>query len=96
MPLSANMGMYLLFKNISDNYDEVRGEAASPNLQSSRAFSMSSSKSSVTYYMRIENNNDLKDNVDMESIDNSQLLYATLTEWDNQISTVADPNSNMI
>ena len=72
--------MYLLFKNISDNYDEVRGRTASPNLQSSRAFSISSSKSSVAYHVRIENNNDLEDNVDMEPIDNSQLLYVTLTE----------------
>ena len=86
--------MYLLFKNISDNYDEVRGRTTSPNLQSSRASSIS--KSSVTYHVRIENNNDLEDDVDMEPIDNSQLLYVILMEWDNQVSTVANPNSNMI
>jgi len=72
------MGIYFSFKNISDNYDEVRGRTASPNLQSSRAPSISSSKSLVAYHVRIENNNDLEDNVDMEPIDNFQLLYTTL------------------
>jgi len=74
------MGIYLSFKNISDNYDEVRGRTASPNLQSSRASSISSSKSLVAYHVRIENNNDLEDNVDMEPIDNFQLMYTTLIE----------------
>jgi len=67
-----------------------------PNLQSSRASSMSSSRSSVTYHVRMENNNDLEDNVDMEPIDNSQLSYVTPMERNNQVSTAANPNSNVI
>lgn len=44
----------------------------------------------------MKNNNDLEDDIDMEPINNSQLLYMTPIEWDNQINIVADPNSNTI
>jgi len=88
--------MDILFRNISNNYDEVKGRTASPNLQSSRISSMFSSKSLVIYYVRMKNNNDLEDDIDMEPINNSQLLYMTPIEWDNQINIVADPNSNII
>ena len=96
IPSSANMGMNLSFRNIFDNYNEMKDRTASPNLQSSKAFSMSSSKSSVTYYVRMENNNDLEDDINMEPINNSQLLYVTFTEHNNQVSTAADSNNNMI
>ena len=88
--------MDLSFRNIFDNYNEMKDRTTFPNLQFSKAFSMSSSKSSVTYYVRMENNNDLEDDINMEPINNSQLLYATLTEHNNQVSTAADPNNNMI
>jgi len=71
MSSSANMGMDLSFRNISDNYDEVRDKTVFPNLQSSRTSSMSSSKSLVAYHVRMENNNNLEDNVNMEPINNS-------------------------
>lgn len=44
----------------------------------------------------MENNNDLEDDINMEPINNSQLLYVTFTEHNNQVSTAADPNNNMI
>jgi len=64
------MGMDLSFRNISDNYNEVRDRTVFPNLQSSRASSMFSSKSLVAYHVRIENNNNLEDDINMEPIDN--------------------------
>jgi len=80
MPSSANTGIDLLFRNISDNYNEVRSRIAFPNFQSSRASFIFLSKSLVAYHVRMENNNDLEDNVYMEPINNSQLLYATPME----------------
>ena len=96
MSSSANMGMDLSFRNISDNYDEVRDRTAFPNLQSFKASSISSSKSLVAYHVRMENNNNLEDNVNMKPIDNFQLSYVIPMEQDNQVSTAANPNSNTI
>ena len=96
MSSSANMGMDLSFRNISDNYDEVRDRTAFPNLQSFKASFISSSKSLVAYHVRMENNNNLEDNVNMEPINNFQLSYVIPMEQDNQVSTMADPNSNTI
>ena len=90
---STNTGMDLLYRNISDNYNEVRGRTSSPKPQSSKASSMSSTKSSVAYYKRIENNNGLDEDFNMED-DSPQLSYVTLKEQANHVSTVANPNTN--
>jgi len=63
--LLANMEIDLSFRNISDNYNKMRGRTTSPNLQSSRTFPISSSKSSVAYHVKMENNNDLEDNINI-------------------------------
>jgi len=50
---STNTGMDILPKNIPDNYDEIRGRISLPKPQSSRASSMSSTKSLVAYHKRM-------------------------------------------
>ena len=85
-----------LFRNTSDNYNEVKGQTSSPNKLSSRTSSMSSTVSSVIYYKRMEINNYLKGNIKIEPINCTQLLYATPKRQVNQVSMVADPNSNII
>jgi len=77
MALPTNMGMDFLFRNISDNYDKVRNKTSSLNLQFSRASLMSSTKLSVIYHKRIEMNNNLESDIEIESIDSPQLLYVT-------------------
>jgi len=88
--LSTNTEMDILFRNISDNYNKVRDRTFFSNPQSSRTSLMSSSKSLVIYYVRMENNNDLEDNIEIEPINNSQLSYITLKEQVNQVSIMAD------
>ena len=72
--LSTNMGMDLSYKNLSNNYDEMRDRTSSSKPQSSRASSMSSTKFSVVYHERMKNNNNLED-INMESFDSPQLSY---------------------
>ena len=57
---------------------------------------MSSTVSSVIYYEKMEINNDLKGDIEMEPINYSYLLYAILVEQANQVSTAADPNNNTL
>ena len=85
-----------VFKNTSDNYDEVRDWTSTPSKQASRAFPISSTVSSVIYYKRIETNNNLEGNVEMKPIEMTQLLYVTLREQVNQVSMVADFYNNMM
>ena len=94
MALPTNMGMDFLFRNISDNYDKVRNKTSFLNLQFSRASLMSSTKSSVIYHKRIEMNNNLESNIEIESIDSPQLLYVTPKKQVNQVSTAVDSNNN--
>jgi len=89
------MGMDISYRNISDNYDEVRGRTSSFKPQSSRISSMSSTKSSVIYHKKMENNNNLED-IDMASFNSPQLSYVTPKEQANQVSIVADPSTNMM
>jgi len=67
---SMYIGMAILLGKIPDNYDEVRGRTISPQPHSSRAFSMSSTKSLVDYHERMEYNNMLNNDIDMN--DNSE------------------------
>jgi len=93
--LSTNTGMDLLYRNISNNYDEIKSRTSSPKPQSSRASLISSTKSLVVYYERMENNNNLED-VDMESFNSPQLSYATPKKQANQVSMVANSSTNMM
>ena len=93
MSSSTNMRINILFRNISDNYNEVRGRTFLPKSQSSRASSISSTKSLVIYYERIKHNNSLDEDFNMG--DNSpQLSYVIPKEQTNHVSIVADPNNN--
>ena len=73
---STNTGMDILPRNIPDNYDEVRNRTSSPKLQFSRASSMPLTKSSVAYYERMEYNNGLNKDINMDN-DSPQLSYKT-------------------
>jgi len=55
-----------------DNYDEVRGRSLSTKRNISRDSSMSSLKSSITYHEKMELNNAMNVNVDID--DNSPVL----------------------
>jgi len=57
-----------------NKYDEVRGRTFLPKLQVSRDFSMSSTKSSVVYHEKMECNNALNEDLDMDN-DSPALLY---------------------
>ena len=88
--------MDILFKNISDNYNKVRDRTSFSNPQSSRTSLISSFKFLVIYYMRMENNNDLEDNIKIEPINSSQLSYVTPKEQVNQVSMMADSINSMM
>ena len=62
-----------------DNYDEVRERTVSPKLQVSRDSSMSSTKFLVVYHEKIECNNTLNKDVNMDK-DSSVLLYKIIQE----------------
>ena len=93
MVSSTNTGMDILSRNIPDNYDKVRSRTSSPKPQSSRAFSMFSTKSLVVYHEIIEYNNGLNEDIDMGD-DSSQLFYAMSKEKTNHVSIAANSNNN--
>ena len=64
-----------IFSGISpDNYDEMRGRTVSPKLQVFRNLSISSTKSLVVYYEKMEHNNTLNKDVNMDK-DSPTLSY---------------------
>jgi len=69
---SNNTGMDIFAGSPTDNYDEVRGRSLLTKRNISRDFSMSSSKLSVAYYEKMELNNTM--NVDVDIDDNSPAL----------------------
>lgn len=70
-------------RNSSDNYDKVRDHMSTPNKQSSREFSISSTISSVTYHDRVMTNNDKDSDTIIELIDIFQLSYMTIEKQTN-------------
>jgi len=62
-----------------DNYDEMRGRSSSPNIQVSRNSLVSSTKSLVAYYKRMECNNTMIEDVNMDN-DSPELSYKTTQE----------------
>ena len=87
-------GMDILSGKIPDNYNEIQGRTISPQPYSSRASSMSSTKSLVNYHMRIEcNNDDIKINNNSKGF---ELFCKTAQEQTIHISMVADPSNNIL
>jgi len=92
---STNTGINILSRNTSDNYDKMRDKTYSPKPQSSRVSSISSTKSLVAYYKRIECNNGLNKDVNMDN-SSPQLSYKIFQEQTKHVSMVADPNNNIM
>ena len=59
-----------------DNYDEVRGRTSLPNIQVSRNLSVSSTKYSVVFHERMEHNNTMIEDIDMNDV-SPELSYKT-------------------
>jgi len=79
LPNSGEMDIDDFHGKSINNYNNVRGHMMYSNKTSSRTVSMSSSEALVNYTTRIEQLNNLPDNEEIrESIDSSQLSYATL------------------
>ena len=78
-----------------DKYDEVKGRTFLPKLQVSKDSSMSSTKSLVTYHDKIECNNALNEDVNMNN-NSSVLLYKTSQEKAIQVSKAANPYNNIL
>jgi len=86
---SRSIEMDFLAGSSPDNFDKVRGKSLSTNKNISRDSSMSSTKSSVTYYKRIANNNAI--DIDDKKVDNSlTLFYETDQKKALHISKVAE------
>ena len=96
VPTNMEIDFENTFRNTSDNYDKMRGRMSTPSKQSSRVFSISSTISLVIYYKRMDINNNLENDINMEPIKMTQLLYAIPREQVNQVSTAVDSNNNMI
>ena len=62
-----------------DNYDEMRGRFSSPNIQVSRNSLVSSTKSLVAYHKRMECNNTMIEDVNMDN-DSPELSYKMTQE----------------
>ena len=92
---STYTGMDILSGKIPDNYDKVRGRTVSLLPQLSRASSMSSTKSSVAYHERMERNNSLNEDIEMDE-DSPGLSYETHQEQAIHVSKVADPSNNTL
>ena len=74
----SNTRMDFFAGNIPDNYDEVRGRSLSTKENLSKDSSMSSIKSSIVYYEKIERNNAM----DVNNVNdvNPALSYETSQE----------------
>ena len=79
----------------SDNYNEVRGRTALSKSQALRDLSMSSTKSPVAYHERMESNNAITKDVDMDE-DSPGLSYKTTQEKVIQVGKAANSNYNMV
>ena len=73
---SINIEIDILPRNISDNFDEIRSRTSSPKPQFSKISLMSLTKSSVAYHERIEYNNGLNKDVNMDN-NSPKLSYET-------------------
>ena len=91
---ASNTGMDFLSGPSSDNYDEVRGRPLSTNKNISRDSSMSSMRSSVIYHERMDHNNAMVIDDDMNDI-TPALSYKDEQEKALQVSKAAEHQDNM-
>jgi len=75
----SNIEMNILKESSLDNYNEVRGRFLSANTNISRDSSISSTKSSVAYHEKIEYNNTMNIDMDMDNF-SSEVSYETSQE----------------
>ena len=80
--------MNILKESSLNNYNEVRGRSLSANTNISRDSSMSSTKSSVAYHEKIEHNNTMNIDMDMNNF-SSEVSYETSQEKALWVSKVA-------
>jgi len=64
---SNNAGIDIFVGFSPDNYDKMRGRTLSTKEQTSRDFSISLTKLSIAYYERIEYNNAMNLDIDMDN-----------------------------
>ena len=76
-----------------NNYNEMRGRTSSPNIQVSRNSLVSSTKSLVAYHEKIECNNTIIEDIDMNDV-SPELLYETIQEKTSWVSKAANTNNN--
>jgi len=81
-------GMNIIVEYFPDKYNEMRGRTFSPKLQVSRDSSMFSTKSLVAYYEKMEHNNALNKDVDMDN-DSLILSYKKSQKKAIQVSKMA-------
>ena len=85
----------IFVETASDNYDEVRGRTLSSNIQVSRNSSVSFTKSSVVYHERMEHNNAIIEDVDMNDV-SPGLLYDMTQGKAIRVSKAADTKNNVV
>ena len=94
VPFKSITGMDIFSGIAPDNYDEVRGKSLSTNVNVSRDSSVSSTRSSVVYHEKMEQNNAMI--IDDDPNDSSPALsYEDKQERAIQVSKAADPQNNM-
>ena len=92
---SNNAGIDIFAGFAPNNYDEVRDRTLSTKEQTSKDSSMSSIKLSIVYHKRMECNNAM--NIDINIDNNSPALsYETFQEKASQVSEIADPQTNIM
>ena len=90
---NAEMDIFVGFA--PDNYNEMRGRTLLTKEQTSRDSSMSLTKSSIVYHKRMECNNAMNVDIDMDN-NSPALSYETFQEKASQVSDTADPQTNMM
>jgi len=89
------MRIDILSGKIPDDYDKVWSRTISLLPQLSRASSISSTKSLVAYYERIEYNNSLNEDIKIDE-DSPRLFYKTYQEQAIHVSKAANPSNNTL
>ena len=94
VPFKSITGMDIFSGIAPDNYDEVRGRSLSTNVNISRDSSMSSTRSSVAYHGKMEQNNAMI--IDDDPNNSSPALsYEDKQEKAIRVSKAADPQNDM-
>ena len=88
-------GIDILKGKSPDNYNEVRGRSVSHNPSISRDTSMSSTKSSVAYHERMEQNNSMDVDNPPNKDPSLELPYETTQEKTLYLSKAAENQTNM-